>query len=205
MSDARIVCPYTRVHPRTRQALDGWGDRVEMVPMDGPTAYAELFARLAEEARTTVIVEHDVVPTRSQLMALLECGHLWCGWSYNDPSPPRISLPPPPAPAYLGCMRFDGRLLGRLRGLYDGVPERYRHWRNVDYHVAWCAGELTDCVSHGGPVEHHHAWAYGQDGGALLTDPTAWQDPATLQVRGQSMVTVLEWRAMPEGWEPPAS
>jgi hypothetical protein len=172
-----ILCPYTDLHPRTEQVLrfPPFARLVVYVHIDtdDPTGYAALMAQVIDRAETVVIVEHDVVPTIEQLETILSCDHLWCGYSYATGD--RNRLPVPDLPPVMGLMRFDARLLARLAGIFDGTSDEQRHWRNVDQHIGWCAGTITDCVSHGGPVEHHHAWSYGGAGrgGLRPGDPAA--------------------------------
>ena len=102
-----LVVPYVEgmLNPSTRWAVTSAGIPYRLVNIqagdDG--AYGRLIRRLWQEGQTFVICEHDVVPTRGQLVSIASCGHDWCCYKYDDQLYPDGPM--------FGLARFSGRLM----------------------------------------------------------------------------------------------
>jgi hypothetical protein len=179
-----VVVPYVdgMLHPGlvTVVKLSGCYHRFCQLDRTDEAAYGRLVRRLWRSQTDVILVEHDVVPTCSQLDELTLCGHDWCGFNYDDGLYPDGPM--------FGCVRLSRRLMVRhpraaeaalssnqrparwnrmcddakARAM-EGWPwtlEGERKWWAVDNAVAsdlLRRGEHW--VAHDGRVAHHHAGA----------------------------------------------
>ncbi len=164
-----VYCPYTRIHPKTRAALDAFGGR--WVPVDvtaSHTAYYEALSRLWRTGdQDLIIVEHDIEITAEVVPSFTACRRPWCTYAYPCGAD-GLSL----TDIGLGCVRFTGELRRAIPDLLDQVgqtPVLYPHdWRCLD-------GPLSSVLSTHGIVHHphgsvpHHHWYEHQ--GCTCHDP----------------------------------
>lgn len=114
---------------------------------DKDDAYWSFWRSVWAEARTVIVVEHDVTPSETALKELWECDWPWCAQPY-----PYIRLD-----AYygLGCVKFDTSVMTGFPDLWERVSDFYdgmhipRHWCRLD---AWSAALLYER----GYERHHH-------------------------------------------------
>ena len=106
---AIIIVPYVhgRLDPGTQMAVQYSGYRCRFVDLDplDLTAYGRLVRQVWESQDTTIICEHDVIPTPDQLATLQECGHDWCSYSYDGDLYPGGPM--------FGLVRLSGSLMAR--------------------------------------------------------------------------------------------
>ena len=99
----KVVCGWSQLEPATREALDNCGHPVTYEYVGhSDTAYPEMIARLFSEGNAFLNVEHDVVPDKACLRAMVRCHEPFCAapyeWTTNV------------GPA-LGCTKFSGDFL----------------------------------------------------------------------------------------------
>lgn len=101
----RVVCPFTRISPETRDALDASGYLWEARDVSGSdTAYWDLLAGLWAAGEAFAVVEHDVIPAPGALASLETCPADWC----SSPYPYFVGMYPG-----LGCARFGDGIMAR--------------------------------------------------------------------------------------------
>jgi len=109
----RVICPYTRISPATREALDSSGYAWEPHDVSGSDdAYWGVLAGLWAAGEDFAVVEHDIIPAPGALASFEACAHGWCSCPY-----------PYLAGTYagLGCTRFRAGLIARQPDLMDVV------------------------------------------------------------------------------------
>jgi len=154
------VCPFTLggLRPETAHALQQSGLGVEwwQIPRGDEYAYGRMFRQLWTAGRTFVICEHDVAPTPSQLEAILDCGHPWCSYGYDDGLYPDGPM--------FGLVRFDAAVLEQWPHAADIATiigkrrDTEAEWWRVDSLVARdLMIRRVPWVQHGPPVRHLHA------------------------------------------------
>lgn len=121
LGTTRIICPYTKIQPATRDALKNYS--VHYMEMDNGIDYWRLLKQLWETGKEVIIVEHDVIPWPGALEALVECEEEWCGYGY----PTSINY------VALGCCKLGAGLMKKTAGLWDKML--LRNWRNCDGHL----------------------------------------------------------------------
>lgn len=137
-SHVRVVVPYVpgMLHEATVSAVRESDLGYSLVPLhqsdDG--AYARLLRALWSSKWDLIIVEHDIVPTVTQLRRLASCDHRWCGYSYNLGGQ-RSSMA-------LGCTRLSAQMrrcwptLGtEISTIHDDRPHPCP-WRSLDSRAA---------------------------------------------------------------------
>lgn len=88
MTALLVVVPYVdgMLSENTRRVVAGSGlprAFIRVTPGDDGF-YGRLVRRLWSWQCDTIICEHDVEPTCGQLAELVDCGHDWCGFNYDD-------------------------------------------------------------------------------------------------------------------------
>jgi hypothetical protein len=118
------MCCYTKLHPRTAQALGDYAQDAELIDVTGdPFAYWEAIKTRWNHDDDLVIVEHDNTFTAEQLRSFGDCPQPWCSFTY-DPG------------GGLGFTRFRAALM--QPGVIDevqrdrfGAPIERVHWTGV--------------------------------------------------------------------------
>src|ERR1019366_7221099 len=79
----KVVCGYTKIHPRAEAALLQYAPQAERVSVaESDTAYCALLPRLWEQGETFLLVEHDVAIHATVVPDTAACRELWCAWPY---------------------------------------------------------------------------------------------------------------------------
>lgn len=135
---ATVVVPYVHgmLDPRTAIAVQYSGFYCRFVDLDPRDhgAYGRLFRKLWRSQSTVVICEHDVVPTREQLRAIVTCGHDWCSYNYDSDMYSKGPM--------FGLVRFSGRLMAEhpeaanCATMVSRELGTERGWWDMDSHVA---------------------------------------------------------------------
>lgn len=114
----RIVVPYKSLNPDTERVVRLSGLPYRFVYMGDDYSYLRLIEELWSEARDTLIIEHDIVPTLLQIWDVAECPADCCVILYNLRGSDTQSL---------GFCKISGSLMAR-------VPLRYPEWwdHNLD-------------------------------------------------------------------------
>ena len=160
-SDVSIILPHPRDLRPSRIAgyLAGEGIAYHTVAIDRgePYAYAQLLIELWAGRRSVVIVEHDVIPTITQVIKLVTCRQSWCYVPY-----PMGGASDGPA---LGCTRIGGDLMAAYPTLATGAltldraRERLAHWTSVDGLLgAAIIGRGITAHRHPGRALHTHTY-----------------------------------------------
>jgi hypothetical protein len=156
-----VYVPYTRIHPKTRAALDAHGGRWTPVDVSAShTAYFDALSRLWKVGdEDLIIVEHDVEITDQVVPSFQTCRRPWCTYSYACGAD-GLSV----TDIGLGCVRFTRELRAAIPDLMDQVgrtPVLYPHdWRCIDgplSSVLGTAGIVHHCH---GQVTHHHHYSF---------------------------------------------
>lgn len=79
-----------------------WHRFCDLDPLD-EGAYGRLVRDLWGRQTSFVICEQDVIPTVDQLETIVECGHDWCSYSYDDGMYPDGPM--------FGLVKFSGRVM----------------------------------------------------------------------------------------------
>lgn len=128
---ARIVVPFTKVHPDTRRYLETYGDRVEYVEMTTDDAYWCLFRDLWRAGEDFTLIEHDIVPRPGTVDHFDRCPESWCSCSYTWSWKPQYTWLTDRSTkvlnSSLGCTRFRAELLADCPELgTDAVLKRFK-------------------------------------------------------------------------------
>lgn len=137
MSDINVVVPFTRLHPAVRHVLDGYQLPVRYVSVAGDEfAYSRLLAEIWRARRSTVVVEHDVIPYPGCLEELHACPADWCSCSYHWTNPhgrTGVGLT-----HMLGCTKLSAELMAALPTLWDEPC----HWTECDKRLFFAARDI---------------------------------------------------------------
>ena len=131
-----VPCTPDRLQPATLAAvaLSGLPYRLVIFNPDDPYGYGRWWRQQWEKGETVIVLEHDVVPTRGQLLELERCGHDWCSYRYDSDLYGRGPM--------FGLVRFAGRVmrdhpLAADVALEDGERRPTEvGWWEVDYAMA---------------------------------------------------------------------
>jgi hypothetical protein len=131
-SPARIIVPFTKVHPDTRAALKPYGSRVEYVDVRADGAYWSLFRDLWAAGEDFILVEHDIVPHVGTIEHFDRCPSSWCSCPYHWKWKPQYNWLADRSSKVidnsLGCVRFRSEFLKQCPDLgSDAVLERFKH------------------------------------------------------------------------------
>lgn len=157
-----VVVPYVddMLAAGTVRTVKACGFPYRFVQLDRSDmgAYGRLVRRLWEDRKDTIIVEHDVVPTVTQLQEIGDCGHDWCGFNYAGDLYPDGPM--------FGCVRLSSRLMRRhpyaatVALVIGKRRDEEAEWWRVDALMArdlMIRGERW--TPHASRVEHLHAGA----------------------------------------------
>lgn len=168
----RVVCPYVGdgPHPDTRAALDAYAPDTEYRDVGGDDyAYSRLLLELWRDAEDTLIVEHDIVPTRAHIEKMESCPAGYCATPYAWGQAVGVAL---------GFTRFRGSFMCQYPdavAIASRIPSNYGdsgHWRQLD---VWLQGavlrDLYGCqpCAHLPPVEHRNWLDTPEDAPLRLT------------------------------------
>lgn len=78
----RVVVPYTRVHPDTRAALEGWKNVEYRYTGADDYAYGRLLRELWADQEDFLLIEHDVIATTDHLIRMATCPNVYCAVPY---------------------------------------------------------------------------------------------------------------------------
>ncbi len=127
---AKVVVPYTKLHPQVRPALEAAGVDAWFVEMERWDSYTGLLLHLWSEQQTFVLIEQDIIVRPGVVEELLACPEPWCGF-VND-----VGLGIWPT---LGCTKFATEYQRRFPELISRaarirLDHKYRagHWRHMD-------------------------------------------------------------------------
>jgi hypothetical protein len=135
----RVICPFTSVRPVVKQVLSSYGLHVEYVDLTGDDdAYRKLLQRLWNEARTVVIVEHDILPWPGAVEELYSCSCAWGAYTYKLHGGYGIFHG-------LGCAKLSTELMKATPGIWDEPIQ----WNLLDQILLFTAREQ-------GLEPHHH-------------------------------------------------
>lgn len=174
----RLVVPYTDLRPETYRATKDWPG-VEYVYVGGDDyEYGRLLRELWRDGQSFLLCEHDMNPTREQLLSMLDCEHGYCS------SPYAWTTTVGPA---LGFTRFRDSFTATYPDAAEiacRIPSNYGepgHWKQLDVWLMAAVlrdwyGEQPHC--HLPPVEHLNK------GQALL--PIHTGKPAVTSVQGRT-------------------
>jgi hypothetical protein len=150
-----VVVPFTRLHPITKQVLDGYGLDVRYVDVSASDdSYRLLLQKLWDEHETISIIEHDIVPYPGAIEEAWACCADWCTHSYswtNERGESGVGVS-----HMLGCAKLSPRLM-------DAVPDVWRtpcHWTECDRRLFFAARDAgIDPHEHRPAVVHLKAAA----------------------------------------------
>lgn len=145
---ARVLAPYTRLHPATALLLDRHAPGHRRVALDAadPCAYWALLAKEWRKPGDLIIVEHDVGIHAGVIESLAACGQPWCGHPYPIGRQLLVCL---------GCTKFSAALKATEPDLLDAVGEDAtgglpaRVWQRLDVRI-------LDELRHRGYTQHRH-------------------------------------------------
>jgi hypothetical protein len=151
MTAPRVIVPHSNLHPATKQILDSYGGiDLEYVELDSKFGYWKLMKRLWSEGRTTIIVEHDIVPWPGAIEELWDCPCSWGTFSYKMNIGEAQGIGVSHA---LGCAKLTDRLMAAV----PDVWEEPATWDKLDQILFWAArGEGREPHLHRPPVIHLH-------------------------------------------------
>jgi hypothetical protein len=168
----QVVVPYEPdVNPLARSALERFAKQATYVRLgDGRTAYWQLLDRLWREARSFILVEHDVEIHERAIRVLTRCPQPWCLFPYSGP---RVYGDGGDTLFYgaLGCTRFRAQLMVNHPSVVSDIgqiersgiePATYRDWRGLDGRILSTLGGLGYKPHvHWPAVLHHHLYPSG--------------------------------------------
>jgi len=160
-----IICPYIKVHPKTRKTLDRHAPGIEYVYTGKDDyAYWETVNSRWGSGEDLIIVEQDIAITAQMIPSLVSCPRAWCTYAY--PVMARYTTGPGTEiriraldPEALGCVKFSAAIQAILP-FAAKTP-----WDRLDIavrdHIATCGGQNVEpgqvlrphCH---GTVEHLH-------------------------------------------------
>jgi len=126
----RVVVPYAKLYPETREALEADGVEAEYVDVGrDPTAYHWLLEQLWGKSHGFIVVEQDIVVRPGCVAELESCPEPWCGFAYSIGTT---------YGSFLGFVKFSDDLVAHHPGVFlgiaslrdDGTPRRY--WGRLD-------------------------------------------------------------------------
>ena len=116
-----IIIPYAQKGPiidSVKLILAIQGLRPRMVKMNDEFSYYFLLKELWEKGEPFIIVEHDIIPFPGAVQELWTNPEPWCGYPYYLSGELK---------SYLGCTKFDPKLLGEFP-----LPEEPIAWLYLD-------------------------------------------------------------------------
>lgn len=145
-----VVCPYTRIHARTREALERFSYCTTYRALRGDRDYWRVLSGMWAKAEPFVLVEHDVELHENVLPELESCPEPWCLFPYARllPGPHSTwdgeewSAGIPLLNSHLGCVRWSVELMVAESDLMDVVGSVTRpglspgHWMRLDDVIA---------------------------------------------------------------------
>ena len=166
-----VICPYTNLHPLTRDSLRLAPRAVCTRLGNGDRSYWEFLSRLWAKGESVVLVEHDIEVHSGVVPGFESCPEPWC-------SHPFSRLLPGPHSTWdgegwsagialltksLGCVRWSAELMAAEPDLmtvvgqmaFPGLPPG--HWRRLDDAIAQVLEARKYSVHvHVPEVKHHH-------------------------------------------------
>lgn len=123
----RIVVPYTKVNPDTRDSVP---THTEWCDVSGDDeAYWRLLRDVWADGESFVVIEHDVVCRPDILEGFESCPEPWCAHRYADMCHPEC------AEAWanmLGCTRFTADVIAAVPDAVTSITNpAFRNWHNV--------------------------------------------------------------------------
>ena len=168
----KILCPFTKLHPRTVEALNLHAPGAWFPYVGGSDfSYLTFLKQMWAEGKATVIVEHDIEVGPETVPGVESCAEPWCVQPFSRLLPGPHSTwdgqgwtnGVPLLTKSLGCVRFSEALMKaepdlmvEVEGMEDGgVPAG--HWRRLDDRIARVleGRDYRVCV-HVPEVKHHH-------------------------------------------------
>lgn len=157
----KVVCAYTKIHPRTEAALLRHAPQAERVSVaESDTAYCALLTRLWEQGKTFLLVEHDIAIHAKVIPITRRCAEPWCAWPYLGAG----FWDEGDALLYnsLGCTKFSAELMAAepdlmaVAGAMDGGLFA-GDWRRMDVSIlATLISRGYQPHTHLPVVTHHH-------------------------------------------------
>jgi hypothetical protein len=124
---ARIVVPYTDLHPATLAALEPHRHRVEPIQVVDEGAYWRLFQSLWQRGEDFILVEHDIEVNESTITGFDECPASWCTAKYRWRRREGYRGPTDVILVHaLGCVRYRAELMAQIPELGDPAWLRSR-------------------------------------------------------------------------------
>ena len=144
-----IVCPFTKLHPKTKEALNRFAPDAHFVDVsDCPSAYWEVLYEAWWGEEDLIIVEHDIEIHSSVLSTFESCTEPFCSFPYRGGNQG-------PLERGLGCVRFSTE----LQRAVPGLPLQFKHcsWMRLDSEVhEFLAEKKFGPHYHRPEVLHHH-------------------------------------------------
>lgn len=144
----KVVCPFTRISPETRAALDasGYEWSAEDVSYCNAT-YTLLLTCLWRNGEAFAVVEHDIVPHPGALAELEACPEPWCVFPYAYQHGTHAGL---------GCARFSASLLAAVP---DAVTQTLAEATQAHPSGHWCQldDRLSRVLQRRGYTRHVHS------------------------------------------------
>lgn len=162
--ETRIVVPYVpgKLHPDTENWAKGYecAELTELDPADD-AAYFKLISELWQQPGELIIVEQDMLPTRTTVERMLNCTATWCTATYQINGGTWINNG-------LGVVKFGAGLRKKWPGLMvrvgyitdDGSPQY--SWRRLDTRIALTLYQM-DLRPHWDHAAVEHLHDYSQD------------------------------------------
>jgi hypothetical protein len=166
-----VVCPYTNLHPLTRDSLRLAPRAVCTRLGNGDRSYWEFLSRLWAKGESVVLVEHDIEVHSGVVPGFESCPEPWCvhpfsrllpgphstwdgdGWSAG------IAL----LTKSLGCVRWSAELMAAEPDLMEAVATVQvggtppGHWKTLDDAIARVLeARGYSAHVHSPEVRHHH-------------------------------------------------
>jgi hypothetical protein len=147
----RVLCCYTRLHPRTQAALARHEPQAELVNVShSDTAYWEQIA-MRWGLGDLAIIEHDIEIHPAVMPQFWACPSAWCSFRY-------ALAPGDELWAGLGCSRFRMEAQRRIHApliqeLSDSGPPKSWGWVESKIFGAMHSLGISQCI-HEPPVKH---------------------------------------------------
>jgi hypothetical protein len=154
-----ILCPYVKLHPKTKQALRRFNVEYIYTGYDEFAYWETLSECWRDTSQDLIVVEQDVVPSQKAIPSMLECPRGWCTYAYFVTNRYEgVSLRGLSVDS-LGCVKFSTDLR-KLLPFVEKVP-----WTQLDVtirnHITGYGASVVPVAGMGRPhchgtVEHFH-------------------------------------------------